>query len=462
MLSQLLFAALAATTLAQSSSSQSSESSESSITLSGTATDSISGGDYLTGTAATYRSYGSTITLSSSSSYVVVSGTPTSTGNITSAVNQTITTNGSTIVTAISTATNTYLTASRSSTTGNATASSTSSSARPTNTQPCNGWPEFCNRKYSNITMIGAHNSPFAIKGNIASNQALGVTTQLNDGIRFLQFQVHKPNATSPLLLCHTSCNLLNAGTLVDYFVSVREWMDANPYEVVTVLMGNSDVLAPQNFTQPIFDSGLNRYLYTPPTVPMELDQWPTIGEMIITQNRLVVMLDYEANQQEIPWLLDEFANAWETPFSPTDRDFPCTQQRPPDQSRNVSMERLYIANHNLNVDAQLLGASLLVPAIPLLNETNAVTGYGSAGVMSDNCTRDWERPPNFILVDYYNIGSYNGSIFEVAANANDVTYNKDSCCGNDQVVNNAASQSTRFGVTGLIAMMGAMTYLMF
>jgi hypothetical protein len=65
-----------------------------------------------------------------------------------------------------------------------ASASSTSSSAQPTNTTPCNNYAEFCNRKYSNITMVCAHNSPFDIPGNIASNQELPVTTQLNDGIR--------------------------------------------------------------------------------------------------------------------------------------------------------------------------------------------------------------------------------------------------------------------------------------
>jgi hypothetical protein len=41
-----------------------------------------------------------------------------------------------------------------------------------------------------------------------------------------------------------------------------------------------------------------------------------------------------------------------------------------------------------------------------------------------------WDRPPNFLLVDYYNIGSpNNGSVFEVAARANNVTYNR-RCCG--------------------------------
>lgn len=40
-----------------------------------------------------------------------------------------------------------------------------------------------------------------------------------------------------------------------------------------------------------------------------------------------------------------------------------------------------------------------------------------------------WGRPPNFLLVDYYNIGSVNGSVFQAAAMLNNVTYNG-KCCG--------------------------------
>lgn len=60
----------------------------------------------------------------------------------------------------------------------------TSSSARPKNSAACNNYPEFCTRRYSNITEVCAHNSPFVRENNVASNQMLGVTDQLDDGIR--------------------------------------------------------------------------------------------------------------------------------------------------------------------------------------------------------------------------------------------------------------------------------------
>ena len=40
-----------------------------------------------------------------------------------------------------------------------------------------------------------------------------------------------------------------------------------------------------------------------------------------------------------------------------------------------------------------------------------------------------WPNSPNFLLVDYYNLGSSPGSVFQVAAQHNNVTYNRP-CCG--------------------------------
>lgn len=318
---------------------------------------------------------------------------------------------------------------------------------------PCNGYREFCNRGYGNITHIAAHNSPFDIRGNVASNQEYGVTTQLNDGVRMLQFQVHRPNDTSGLLLCHSSCDLLYAGTLESYLREVTQWLDQNPFDVITILMGNYGYFGAENFTEPVFNSGIDKYLYVPPTVPMGLSQWPTLAEMILAQNRVVMMLDYDTNMTSMPWLLDEFSFMWETPFSPTERSFPCVVDRPPNQDRNTSLDRLYMANHNLNVQFAFLGASVDIPATTLLNETNAVTGYGSAGLASQNCTAEWNRPPNFLLVDYYNRGSFGGSVFQVAADANGVSYSRDSCCGNGQrVLNSAVRSNASFSLMVAIA----------
>jgi hypothetical protein len=67
----------------------------------------------------------------------------------------------------------------------------------------CNGSPELCSRRYSNVTQVGSHDSAFV--GYLPQdNQYTSVTDQLNMGIRFLQAQTH--NLNGQVELCHTYC----------------------------------------------------------------------------------------------------------------------------------------------------------------------------------------------------------------------------------------------------------------
>lgn len=79
---------------------------------------------------------------------------------------------------------------------------------------------------------------------------------------------------------------------------------------------------------------------------------------------------------------------------------------------------------------------------------------------MARNCTEMWEgRPPNFLLVDYYNYGSeFNGSVFEVAAEMNGVGYQRGRCCGKKMGGRRSAAAKVgmgRFGVVGLGGVVG-------
>ncbi|KAL6159133.1 hypothetical protein ACJQWK_03657 [Exserohilum turcicum] len=265
------------------------------------------------------------------------------------------------------------------------------------------------------------------------------LTCHVADCNATVQFETHKPNQTSAIRLCHTSCDLLDVGLLSTYLATVKTWLDTNPYEVISIMMGNNNNdqfrIAPADYASAFADADMTSYLWVPPAPSMNLSDWPTLSEMILQNKRVVVMLDYNANQTQVPWLLDEFSYQWQTPFSPTDPSFPCTEQRPAGQAAAVSRNRMYMLNHNLNVAVDLAGLSqILIPAYSLLDQVNAVSGNASVGANVDNCTQMWDRPPNWILVDYYNYGNFNGSVFEVAARANGVSYNQQSCCGPDTV----------------------------
>jgi len=192
--------------------------------------------------------------------------------------------------------------------------------------------------------------------------------------------------------LCHTTCDILNVGTLEAYLSTIVQWLQENPFEVLTLLMGNGDFVDPGNFTEPVTNSGMLNYLYTPTKIPMTLNDWPPLSSMILTGKRVVFFMDYQANQPQVPWLLDEFSQMWETPFSPVDSAFPCTVQRPPNLSPADAKDRLYVANHNLNLDVSFAGFDILIPDTAELNTTNAVSGFGSLGWMAGNCTRKWQH----------------------------------------------------------------------
>jgi hypothetical protein len=53
--------------------------------------------------------------------------------------------------------------------------------------------------------------------------------TQLDAGVRMVTGQVHKSN--SEWRLCHTSCDLLDAGLLSTWLGDIKSWLDDNPNE---------------------------------------------------------------------------------------------------------------------------------------------------------------------------------------------------------------------------------------
>ncbi|KAK1654413.1 PLC-like phosphodiesterase [Colletotrichum phormii] len=369
-----------------------------------------------------YATYTSRITLTNGD-LSTMTGTMTVTGNVTQTTTNSV---GQSVV--IISGQTSVVTSTITGSDANATQSETAPAA-PKNTQPCNNYVEFCDRKYSNVTEVGCHNSPFVRPGNSASNQALDVTNQLNDGIRFLQAQIQWPtNGTVPHF-CHSSCDILDVGPITEWLTTVREWVASHPYDVVTILLGNGNYSTPDLYAPFIESTGILQYAYQPPYLPMRLEDWPTLSQMILGGKRVVMFMDYMADQQKFPWLLDEFSQMWESPFDPMDRTFPCTVQRPPDLSQEAARDRLYLMNHNLNAEYNIFGASILVPAVSLLNSTNNATGNGSLGGAAQNCTRDWGFPPKILNVDYYNYGDPEGSVFQVQAKMNNVTYTRE-CCG--------------------------------
>lgn len=151
----------------------------------------------------------------------------------------------------------------------------------------CNGNAALCDRKYSNMTFIGAHNSPFV--GILPTqNQLTDITAQLNQGIRFVSAQTQDKDGA--VQLCHTDCGLEDAGTLQSYLSLIKTWLDGNANEVVTLLLTNGDAIDLTKFSDAFKGAGLDSYAYSP-NANLALADWPTLGELIASGKRLVVFM---------------------------------------------------------------------------------------------------------------------------------------------------------------------------
>ncbi|KAF8304910.1 PLC-like phosphodiesterase [Clavulina sp. PMI_390] len=295
----------------------------------------------------------------------------------------------------------------------------------------CNGHAELCSRNYANVTYIGSHDS-YAIDTDVldlSSNQDTSITAQLNLGVRMLQSQAHLSGST--LELCHTShardmaamnfaslseilmdqqydsqtflsprflimaChgNRLR-GSLQSYLTTVKSWLDANPNEVLTLLITNGDAISISEYWVPAFtNANIIQYTYVPPSSTSGKTGWPTLGEMIDAGTRLVVFMDYNSDTSVAPYILPEFNYVWETPYDVTDSSFPCSVDR------GTSSSMLMI-NHFLDLD--ILGID--IPDRSAGSTTNSeasilANAYGCLSLNSGDA-------PTFVLLDWVDKGA--------------------------------------------------------
>jgi hypothetical protein len=211
---------------------------------------------------------------------------------------------------------------------------------------------------------------------------------------------------------------------------------------VVSLVIVNIDTIEPSTYASAFDAAGMTSNVYQPAGAVTAIDAWPTLGSMIESGGRMVVFMDYAADFNSVGWIIDgaflvkqppcantsgsscppiinpmtEFSNMWEDAYDVTDQEFGCNVNR----SSGSPTTTLSLTNHFLDVYGNILGINAWLPNKDLLNETNAETGYGSIGQGAQNCVGLWGRPPNHILLDFYD--SNGNSPFNVAAQLNGVS----------------------------------------
>jgi hypothetical protein len=278
----------------------------------------------------------------------------------------------------------------------------------------CNNSPSLCSRSYGNITHLGAHDSPFVSnssnKFTSSGNQFYNSTTQLDAGVRLLSAQVHTANATgSELRLCHTDCSLYDGGSLVDWLSSIKTWLDSNPNEVVTILLVNSIDATTATLGADFVSSGISTYGYQFPASGAP-STWPTLQSLITANTRLVTFVaSLTDSNTAAPYLLDEFTYVWENPFtSISPSNFSCLPDRPSSVAGSYSTAkssgRMFLMNHFLD-ENELFG--IQVPNVDAASSTNSADAsiVGSLGNAAQTCSAAYGANPNFVLVDWFNVG---------------------------------------------------------
>ncbi|SLM37405.1 PLC-like phosphodiesterase, TIM beta/alpha-barrel domain [Lasallia pustulata] len=193
-------------------------------------------------------------------------------------------------------------------------------------------------------------------------------------------------------------------------YVTQAAWMDTNPNDVVTVLLVNSDNASPSDLSLQFEAANITSYTYTPPTTSTAIATWPTLESLIANGTRLmtfVASLDPSTNTAT-PYLMDEFTFIWENPYDVTSlSNFSCIPERPAAVDGNieaaVSSGRMALMNHFLDEEQ---GFGIEIPDIGNISITNAPSGgTGNLGGTAANCTALWGKPPNYILVDFFDQG---------------------------------------------------------
>lgn len=261
-----------------------------------------------------------------------------------------------------------------------------SCSESPALPSTCNGHAELCALRYDEVAFPATHNSMGDTDTGIAvPNQTHPIAQQLEDGIRGLMLDTHyDPVTPSQVLTCHGLC-FSNNRTLVDELVTIGTFLDSHRDAIVTIIF-ESGVSAAD--TAAAFETaGVLRYAYA----HTQGQPWPTLRSMIESDERLVVFTDAGGGTETgtYPWYMDQWVYGFQNPYAAmTDADFACNTVR------GVSGPgQIFIMNHFLSTPFGSIDNAMMV------------NPYASLKPHVDACQTEQSHIPNFVTVDFYEVG---------------------------------------------------------
>jgi len=248
----------------------------------------------------------------------------------------------------------------------------------------CNGHAELCDRAYDEVAYPTTHNAMSTEEeGWIPPNQGPRLWRQLEDGVRAFMLDTYEQDGQT--LLCHRVCGI-GSRPLHDALLDLRTFMECFPGEVLTLIL---EAHIDEATTAAAFEeAGLLPFLHEQPLGT----PWPTLREMIVSGRRMVVFT--ESSEVTLPWHHFAYAYAWDTPFSnQTPDDLRCAP------GRGSATSSLFILNHFLTAPVAMRSLAEMINHDPFFTE------------QVHRCQREAGQLPNFITVDFYEVGDLFGVV---------------------------------------------------
>ena len=245
----------------------------------------------------------------------------------------------------------------------------------------CNGSLNLCSKQYNEVAYLTTHNAFNSDEdGLLFPNQTYNIASQLNDGVRGLMIDVYDHFGTPT---AYHSIFALGTIPLADIFNDIKIFLDNHPNEIITIIL--ECYVTANDIENEINQSGLSNYVY------MHNSGWPTLQSMINNNNRLIIFTDVNDASNLQNWYHYVWDYAVETHYSVnTINDFTC------DFNRGDPLNDLFILNHFVT-DATL--------GYGLYNESSTVNANPFFINRALDCQMQTSKFPNFVTVDFYELG---------------------------------------------------------
>tara|TARA_R110001606_G_scaffold6617_1_gene29698 strand:+ start:8467 stop:10041 length:1575 start_codon:yes stop_codon:yes gene_type:complete len=243
----------------------------------------------------------------------------------------------------------------------------------------CNAEEDSCNKKYNEVAYLTTHNAfNSGQDGFNLPNQNNNIATQLNDGVRGLMIDIYNDNGTT---VVYHGFSFLGKKPLSIYLNDIKTFLDNNPNEIVTIIFQNDPGVTANKIESDFTQAGLMNYLHT----QNKFSAWPTLQTMINENKRLVIFNEVNNASSGQGWYHHIFDFAVEINYGQINCDY----------GRGNPSNGLFVFNHFVTSGT---GTAITAQAQTVNSNPYFIDHI-------TNCQQEKNKFPNFITVDFYDIG---------------------------------------------------------